>query len=181
MSILPLRRARRAQLVQRLFAVPALAAVLVPTVLGGTPAAAGGSLTSGWFVYFREAQPLPVGFRCAMGNDTVTVVAFTTSSNWFVVANSQTRATRGGTCASGAYFPGTNAVRSQSALMFWVNGQPTLCNLSANAYSGGNTQSLSAATARCGNGRYSSTSFHDINLSGKHRTAMMATNTVVAP
>lgn len=158
-----------------------LAVVLVPSLLGGTPAAAAGSSTSGWFVYHYETQPAPVHWRCALGNDTATVLIYAYYNTWYVVANSQTRTVQGGLCQGPAYFPGTNRIRSQSALIYWVNGQPTLCSLSANAYNGSSSSALSAAVHRCGNGLYSSTSFHDVNFGGVHHTSMMATGMVTAP
>jgi hypothetical protein len=119
--------------------------------------------------------------RCALGSDSASVVIYTQYNTWFVVGNSQTRTVKGTSCTGGDYFPGTNLIRSQSALIYWVNGQPTLCNLSANAYNGGTARSLSAAAAQCGHGIYSSTSFHDVTFGGVHRTSMMTTNTLRAP
>jgi hypothetical protein len=179
MTILPRRRARRQAV--RAGVGAALALALVPTLLGGAPALAQASTTTGWSVYFYEPQPAPVAWRCALSSDTATVVRYKTNNVWFVVANSQTRSVKGGMCQGGDYFPGTNAIRSQSALIYWVNGQATLCSMSANAYNGGTAQSLSAAAAQCGYGTYSSTSFHDTTFGGVHRTSMMTTSNLVAP
>jgi hypothetical protein len=159
----------------------ALAGVLVPSLFGGTPALAAGSTTTGWRQYYSEAQPSPILRRCALGSDSATVVLYPQYNSWFVVANSQTRTVKGSTCQGGDYFPGTNKIRSQSALIYWVNGQPTLCTMSANAYNGGSAQSLSAATGQCGFGQYSSTSFHDVTFGTAHRTSMMTTNHLTAP
>jgi hypothetical protein len=159
----------------------ALTSALVPSLFGGTPAVAAGSTTTGWVRYFSEAQPNPVARRCALGSDTATVVIYPQYNTWFVVGNSQTKTTRGSQCTSGDYFPGTNAIRSQSALIYWVNGEATLCNLSANAYNGGTAQSLSAAAGQCGYGLYSSTSFHDVTFGSAHRTKVMTTSKVQAP
>jgi hypothetical protein len=176
-----LRRCRAHARLRRALTGAALAGVLLPVLFGGSPALAAGSTTTGWVRYFSEAQPNPIARRCALGSDTVTVVVYAQFNTWFVVGNSQTRTTKGSGCASGDYFPGSNAIRSQSALIYWVNGEPTLCNLSANAYNGGTAQSLSAAAAQCGHGTYSSTSFHDVTFGGVHRTSMMTTNKLKAP
>jgi hypothetical protein len=170
----PQRRARR------LVVGLALTGALVPSLFGGTPAEAQASATSGWFVYHYEPQPAPVSWRCALGNDTATRLVYS-SGTWYVVANSHTKTTQGGMCVGPGYYAGWDAIRSQSALIYWVNGQPTLCSLSPNAYSRGSTQALAAAVNRCGNGQYSSTSFHDVTFSGVHRTSMMATQVVTAP
>lgn len=176
-----LSRCRARARVWRALTGVTLTGALVPSLFGGTPAIAQASTTTGWVRYFSETQPAPVARRCALGSDSASVVIYAQYNTWFVVGNSQTRTVKGGSCSGGDYFPGTNLIRSQSALIYWVNGEPTLCNLSANAYNGGSARSLSAAAAQCGHGLYSSTSFHDVTFGGVHRTSMMTTNKLRAP
>lgn len=174
-----LNRSRRR--IRRAFAGTTLAAVLVPTVLGGTPASAAGSATSGWFTYYTGFVPPPDILHCALGNDTVSVLNYPQYNMFYVVANSETLTLKGGYCFGGDYYPGYNAIRSQAALIYWAGSTATLCSLSPNAYSGSTNYALAAAATQCGYGYYSSTSFHDATLDGAHRTALMATTQVYAP